>query len=199
MGRVSSLLLIFLLCISTFSALTSCSRNSQKDASNVSSSPIELSIESRPSISQGDETSSIPTVQSGKILVYTNEKIAGFPSQVLGTQNELSRWEDIAQSSNIIHIEVCNMENVEEDLPLELAESIVDVLTTAKLKLFDSLGNPMTGGGIHVIAYDEDGKVLFHTVYDGEWFSVQFENEALAYVFDGSGTILDNLSNYIPG
>lgn len=35
--------------------------------------------------------------------------------------------------------------------------------------------------------------MLYHTVFDGSWFSVQFAGEDAAYVFDGENTTLNDL------
>lgn len=197
MKSVLSLLLASLLCVSLVFTLTACDLGFTEKLdfmgqSNSSSAP------SSPAPSSPAPSTESSGVLTGKTLELSNRKLTSFPDRVLGTENELRRWEEVVQSQKVVHIEVCNMNSEEKELPPGNAASIMDILTSADVKLFDSLGNPSTGGGIHVIAFDESGDAIFHIVYDGEWFSVQFEDETSSYVFDGTGGSLNTLPDYIP-
>lgn len=136
-------------------------------------------------------------VQSGKVLALGAPEISGFPSDItVGTKKELDKWTDLIKSGKITSIAVNSMNDSEAELSTETARYILKILIDADLKLYDRLGNPMTGGAIHILAYDSSGMMLFHSVYNGEWFSVAFKGENTAYVFNGEGSSLDSLSDY---
>jgi uncharacterized protein YkwD len=79
-------------------------------------------------------------------------------------------------------------------LPAATAEQLLQILQNAQLGLFEELGNPNTGGSTELAAYDQAGAKLFHCVFDGFWFRVQFAEEDTAYVFDGSTLDYQTLS-----
>ena len=166
---IFSLVAILMICCLSILSLTSCG-----------SEPTQNAPES--------------AVRSGKVLALGAPELSGFPSEIsVGTQKELDKWTDLIKSGNIASIAVNSMNDSESELSTETARSILKILIDADLKLYDRLGNPMTGGAIHILAYDSSGTMLFHSVYNGEWFSVAFKDENTAYAFNGEGGSLDEL------
>ena len=179
--------------------LTSC--GSKPNVSTLSSSSVPPSQSSSivPAPPSSELTPNMPesAVQSGKVLALGAPEISGFPSDItVGTKKELDKWTDLIKSGKITSIAVNSMNDSEAELSTETARYILKILIDADLKLYDRLGNPMTGGAIHILAYDSSGMMLFHSVYNGEWFSVAFKGENTAYVFNGEGSSLDSLSDY---
>lgn len=180
--------------------LTSCGSKPNVSTPSSSSVPPSQSSSIVPAPPSSELTPNMPesAVQSGKILALGAPEISGFPSDItVGTKKELDKWTDLIKSGKITSIAVNNMNDSEAELSTEAARSILKVLVDADLKLYDRLGNPMTGGAIHILAYDSSGVILFHSVYNGEWFSVAFEGEKTAHVFNGEGSLLDTLSGHI--
>lgn len=181
-------------------SLTSCGSKPSDSTPGSSSVPASQSSSTEAAPPSSEEAPNSPeiAVQSGKVLALGDPQLTGFPSDsAVATQNELDKWTDLIKSGNIASIAVNNMNDSEAELSTETARSIFKVLAEAELKLYDKLGNPMTGGSIQVIAYDSSGTTLFHSVYDGEWFRVAFADETTAYVFNGEGSSLNTLSEYI--
>lgn len=122
-----------------------------------------------------------------------------FPDQLLATQTELNRWNKIAaEKTSIARIEVGYMlsANVEYEMSEEAAARFVNGLfgeNLFKVKLFDHLENPATGGGTAVNAYDKNDNFLFYAYCDGYWLTVQFEPEGCEYIFDCKGWDMDQI------
>ena len=102
------------------------------------------------------------------------------------TQTELDRWTEAVHSGQIARFDARTTNEVGAVLPVAAAETLLQNLQQAQLGLFETMGNPATGGGVNVAAFDQEGAVLFHCVFDGNWFTVRFAEEDTAYVFDGS-------------
>lgn len=134
----------------------------------------------------------IPTV-SGRLLPMGDEAFAGFPQGSIATQAELERWRDAMEEWKIVSIEVCDMGEQERELSADAAAGVLNFLSQADLKLYETLENPPTGGSFSVNAYDDSSALVFRTVYNGEWLMVQFAGEDTAYIFDGSEAGLDGL------
>ncbi len=186
------ILMLLVLCASLMLALAGCGGSTEQ----APPSPSSRSIEVAPSFSPAPEPP--PAVQGGRVLAAADERITGFPAQVLGTQEALERWEDLAGSGKAVFLEVYSTDGNGGQLSADEAAAIADTLSSAKLRLFSSLGNPITGGGVHVIGCDREGAMLYHTVFDGSWFSVQLAGEDAAYVFDGENTTLNDLLSQYP-
>ncbi len=186
------ILTLLVLCASLMLALVGCGGSTEQ----APPSPSSRSIEVAPPSSPAPEPP--PAVQGGRVLAAADERITGFPAQVLGTQEALERWEDLAGSGKAVFLEVYSTDGDGGQLSADEAAAIADTLSSAELRLFSSLGNPITGGGIHIIGCDGEGAMLYHTVFDGSWFSVQFAGEDAAYVFDGENTTLNDLLSQYP-
>ena len=135
--------------------------------------------------------------RASKILPLGDIRLS-FPSDTeIASQKELDKWISTIGSDMIARVDVCNMSDLESELSTDKVNSILEILMSADIKLYDILGNPPTGGVVHIIAYDSDEKILFNATYNGEWFSVSFNGESKAYIFNGEATSLDNLSDLI--
>lgn len=148
--------------------------------------------------SDAAESGSDVSMQPNRILALGDPILLNFPSDItVGTQSELDRWNELIGAGKVARIDVCNMNDTESELSGDIASTIIKTLIGAELGFYDTLGNPMTGGSFHVIAYDASGAILFQSSYDGEWFSVAFDSENTAYVFNGKGSSLDRLSKLL--
>ena len=79
-----------------------------------------------------------------------------------------------------------------------LSCKVLQALKGAQPGIYENLPNPATGGAVHVIAFDGGGQELFHVSYSGTWFTVQFGEENISYVFDGEkDASLQNLPDLI--
>ena len=130
---------------------------------------------------------------TGSLLPLGAPEFENFPEGVLASEEELARWQELTKPGVIASVLVCDMGEEERELSASAAAQAVETLETARLGLYETLGNPMTGGSFFVNAYDGSGALLFRAAYDGEWFTVQFGGEGEGYVFDGSGAGLDKL------
>lgn len=144
------------------------------------------------------EPVSLPELQPGRILALGDERLNIVSRPIddsLATQAELDRWYDLIAAAPVVRLDFCDMHQEESELSVEQEQEIMNALRGAALKLYppDYKENPSTGGGYHVIAYDGEGTVLFHAVYIGDWFWVQFGGEEANYIFDGEGTTLDDI------
>ena len=164
----------------------------QASVESVSSSVPESSSEPEPKSSAAELN-----VAGGKILAMGDSEFGIITERKAGSRYELEKWKEIISSPNIATIDACDMHQEEAELSSEQANAIVKILKSADVGIYESLGNPVTGGAVWVIAYDSSSTHLFRVLYDGMWFSVAFGTDSTAYVFDGEGTSLDELSSVI--
>ncbi len=184
-------------------ALAACTKSAAPSSSAAPSAPPEspmppLSI-SPPSQSQSAaESKPVAAAPKAKVLALGDTKL-DFSSEIqVATQSELEKWNELIGAGTVAGLEVCNMNDAESELSADSSGAILAALMDADLRLYHTLGNPITGGSVHVIASDSSGSKLLHAVYFGEWFTVVFGNEDVGYVFDGAGTSLDDISAEIP-
>lgn len=174
-------------------SLTACG-GKENPQSGVPSS----SVPEPPASGQEPEPIPLPELQPGKILPLGDERLnwAGpVGSGGLATQAELDRWNELISTAPVVRLDFNDMDLEEKDLPVEQEQEILSALRRAELRLYppDYKENPFTGGGCTVIAYDGEKTVLFHVIFIGNWFTVQFGSEKVSYIFDGEGTALDDL------
>lgn len=141
-----------------------------------------------------DEEPEAPeTIVTGSLLPLGAPEFENFPEGVLASEEELARWQALTEPGGIASVLVCDMGEEERELSESAAAQVAETLETARPGLYETLGNPMTGGSFFVNAYDGSGALLFRAAYNGEWLTVQFGGEGEGYIFDGSGAGLDKL------
>ena len=151
-----------------------------------------------PPASPAPEPAPLPELRPGRILALGDERLnfnGTRDDEVLATQAELDRWNDLIPTAPVVRMDFCEMHQEEKELTVEQEQQILDALRGAALGLYppDYKENPSTGGGYTVVAYDGEENVLFHVVYIGNWFTVQFGSEQARCIFDGEGTTLDDI------
>jgi|GEM_PF-6771229 len=165
------------------SSVASSQSSSKASSSSVAPSSQEQSL---PSSSSSSETitSKIVPVGDGSL---------SFPSDThAGTQEELDDWYSLIGKGSAARINVCNMNDSEAELSEGQFNSIMKTLAGANLSVYEALGNPMTGGAVHVVAYNSADNKIWHVVYNGEWFMVDLGSGS-ASIFNGEGAGLDDL------
>lgn len=141
-----------------------------------------------------DEEPEAPeTAVTGSLLPLGAPEFEGFPDGVLASGEELARWQELTEPGAIASVLVCDMGEEGRELTASSAAQVVKTLENAQLGLYETLGNPITGGSFFVGAYDASGALLFRAAYNGEWLTVQFDGEGEGYIFDGSAAGLDKL------
>ncbi|MBP1558748.1 MAG: CAP domain-containing protein, partial [Oscillospiraceae bacterium] len=126
-------------------------------------------------------------LQEGTIHPLGGQVTSSWAQQTVeATQTELDRWTEAVNSGLIARFDARTMSENGAALPVATAEAILQNLQAIQLGLFEDMGNPNTGGSEELAAFDQNGGVLFHCVYDGYWFTVRFAEEDTDYVFDGS-------------
>lgn len=172
---------------------------SSKEAGIPGAGSLSPSASQPFSQSPSEPDSETPLTQTGRVLALGDPRLVVFPADLaVATQQELDRWNHLIGSGTVAKLEVCNMNSAETPLSADQISGVLKTLMGADLKLYETLGNPTTGGTIHVIAYDAADAVLFHVRYDGEWFSAAMGEEKTAWIFNGAGTSLDRLAERIP-
>ena len=104
-----------------------------------------------------------------------------------GTQAELDRWNDLIRTARINRFMVCRTGAQPGELPVEIEGQLRTLLQSAQLDLYppETKEDPVTGGGITIIAYGEGGQPLFTAAYIGNWFTVRFGEEENNIIFNG--------------
>lgn len=193
---LSAALILGMLCL-----LPSCQKSPQQIPDPQPASPQTPPAETTPDdpvedivLEPIDEEPEPPEIAiTGTLLPLGSPEFADFPQGVLASQEELEHWQALAQPGSVAAIQVCDMGDQQRELTPDAAARIVSLLTEAQLNLYDTLGNPMTGGIFQVNAQDASGAILFRAAYDGEWLTVQFGGEEESYIFDASAAGLDQL------
>lgn len=138
-------------------------------------------------------------MQPGAIFALGDAQAPALPAgeHELAGPDTLTRWEQLLSSGEIARLDAMSMAQEGGTLPAESAAGLLAALQSAELKCYASLGNPPTGGDDTVYAYAADDTRLFAASYNGEWLTVQFGDEPLCYIFDGSGSGLERLGEIL--
>lgn len=127
-------------------------------------------------------------LNSGEVIPMDDERLAS-PSRKhsYGTQADLDRWHDLIQTAAINRFVVCRTGAEPGELPVEIEGQLRTLLRDAEPALYppETKEDPVTGGGVTILAYDKEGRRLFTVSYLGNWFTVRFGEEETEVIFNG--------------
>lgn len=124
----------------------------------------------------------------GEVVSMDDQRMAGpLLKRSYGTQTDLDRWNDLIQTARINRFVVCRTGAQPGELPVAVEGQLRTLLQSAQLALYppETKEDPVTGGGITIIAYDSQGERLFSAAYIGNWFTVRFGEEETEVIFNG--------------
>ena len=123
----------------------------------------------------------------GEVVCMEDERLVVPLKREYGTQAELDRWNDLIRAARINRFVVCRTGAQPGELPVEIEGQLRTLLQSAQLALYppETKEDPVTGGGITIIAYGEGGQPLFTAAYIGNWFTVRFGEEETNIIFNG--------------
>ena len=124
----------------------------------------------------------------GEVVSMDDQRMAGpLLKRSYGTQTDLDRWNDLIQTARINRFVVCRTGAEPGELPVAVEGQLRTLLQSAQLDLYPpkTKEDPVTGGGITIIAYGEGGQPLFTAAYIGNWFTVRFGEEENNIIFNG--------------
>lgn len=123
----------------------------------------------------------------GEIIPGDDPRLGGLAKHHYGTQADLDRWYDLVETAEINRFAVCRTGTTPEELPVAVEGQLRMLLRSARPALYppETKEDPVTGGGITIIAYGGQGEQLFSASYLGNWFTVRFGEEETEAVFNG--------------
>ncbi len=123
----------------------------------------------------------------GEVVSMEDERLVVPLKREYGTQAELDRWNDLIRTARINRFVVCRTGAQPGELPVAVEGQLRTLLQSAQLDLYppETKEDPVTGGGITIIAYGEGGQPLFTAAYIGNWFTVRFGEEETNIIFNG--------------
>ena len=204
-----SVAIVIFLCLAV--CMTACSQRSENkpESSSValseSESPSETSMP-QSSESSTQESSALPpdtadTVISGKVTLMSEERYLFYGEAEAGTiQDEYDMRELVADMGNVVsYIYVTSMAvSSERDLTQEEVSSIISILQNSPTNIYESLGNPPTGGNYFVlVAYDASDNVYLRISFNGEWAVYELQNNGRTLVFNGENSGLEAIRELI--
>jgi hypothetical protein len=171
-------------------------RASEKQADTQSEIPARSDSVDPAQSSEEAPGASVPALPDepriSLILPMGDARLA-FPSDWrVGLQEGLDEWKQII--SDAVRIDVCNMDDAEATLTDEQFHAVITTLNDASMTTYESVGNPMTGGSVHVVAYDASETKIWHIAYDGAWLIVD-RGQGYAEIYNGEDPALMNLQN----
>jgi len=137
-----------------------------------------------PALTEAELAELFPSLSDGAVLALSDPALR-MPAEQAGGEAQLNRWKETVRSKKTAYLYVCNMHDAAGVFPADRSEQVLQALKGAQPGIYENLPNPATGGAVHVIAFDGGGQELFHVSYTGNWFTVQFGEENISYVFDG--------------
>lgn len=127
-------------------------------------------------------------LNSGEVIPMDDERLTGpLAKRGYGTQADLDRWHDLIQTAAINRFVVHRTGTEPGELPVEIEGQLRTLLRDAEPALYppETKEDPVTGGGVTILAYDEEGRRLFTVSYLGNWFTVRFGEEETEVIFNG--------------
>ena len=124
----------------------------------------------------------------GEVISMEDERLAGpLLKGSYGTQADLDRWYSLIQTAEINRLAVCRTGAGPGELPVPIEGQIRTLLQSAQVTLYppETKEDPVTGGGVTILAYGGEGQQLFCVTYIGSWFTVQFGEEEAKVIFNG--------------
>lgn len=124
----------------------------------------------------------------GEVISMEDERLAGpLLKGSYGTQADLDRWYSLIQTAEINRLAVCRTGAGPGELPVPIEGQIRTLLQSAQVTLYppETKEDPVTGGGVTILAYGGEGQQLFCVTYIGSWFTVQFGEEEARVIFNG--------------
>jgi hypothetical protein len=110
----------------------------------------------------------------------------------LGLQEDLDAWKQTL--SDVARIDVSNMSEVDTELTSERFDAIMATLRTSPITIYDFEGNPPTGGGYTIVAYDATGTMLWHITHNGAWLVINM-GRGFGGIYNGEDPALVNLDD----
>lgn len=143
-----------------------------------------------PSLEKYCSDSPLYGMDPGEFVPLGDERLTLPVKRQYGTQEDLDRWYDLIQTAKINRMVFNNMNGTPGELSAGVERQIRTLLQSAEVALYppETREDPVTGGGVAVIAYDSEGQKLFGAAYIGNWFTVQFGEEDTCCIFNGEGS-----------
>jgi hypothetical protein len=128
-----------------------------------------------------------------RVFPRTDARFVAFPTDTeLGLQEDLDAWKQTL--ADVARIDVRDMSEVETELPSERFDEIMATLRSSPITIYDSVGNPPTGGSFHIIAYDAAETKLWHIVHNGAWLIID-RGRGFGEIYNGEDPALANLDD----
>ena len=140
---------------------------------------------SAPTSSQSSSSTSSSEPQKNEItgaLVMNSadfyNSIFGSSTSVLGTEKDLEAWNKAISERDSIGKILISTWNTERNLTENEISTVLDTLAALSPNVMEKLGNPFTGGGIDIVAYDKDGDQMWGISLTGNWLIVQVSGDS---------------------
>lgn len=174
---------------------TSMPRTPDNEANNSdSTSSSESEIESSAPVSNAENNI------EGVVTIPGDERYVFSSSEEIGTEQD---FQDIGylvadMENEVSHFFITNRDiEAERELSKGEVSTIIGIIQNAPHGIYESLGNPPTGGiYFNMVAYDAH-EMYLHIVFNGEWVICQMKGSNKVLVFNGESSGLDAIRDII--
>ncbi len=187
--------------------LSSCGTNHENSSQSSEPPPVSSTSESQTQSSSAqasanvDESESSQTLSIHGVVLQDGDDKFSFLGDITAATKEdsLTKSYMIADMGNVVsEIQISLMDvNEQRDLTPDEITSIISVLQNSEIGVYDTLGNPPTGGNyFNLIAYDTSNKVYLHLAFNGEWVLFAMP-DGKTLVFNGENSGLEKISDLL--
>lgn len=138
---------------------------------------------------------------SGRVTLMGDKRYNFDANTVAGTSEDFQNIgylvADMMNEVSSIYITSMDVSS-ERDLSQEEISSIISILQTSPKSIYETLGNPPTGGNYFVmVAYDASDNLYLRISFNGEWVVYQPRYDDRGFVFNGENSGLEAIREII--
>ncbi len=121
---------------------------------------------------------------TGELVAHNEGVFGGTEAQVQGSDEDLEAWNRTISERSCISKLMVSTWGEGRSLTKSEVETVLDALENASPSVMVKMGNPATGGGVCVEAFDSDDEQLWSVLITGNWLVVHLPGDEFRRVLE---------------
>lgn len=157
-----------------------CSKQAEKENTVTPSQPEQSNGGGELQISEEKNINEI----TGELVAHNEGVFGGTEAQVQGSDEDLEAWNRTFSERSYISKLMVSTWGEGRILTQSEVETVLDALENASPSVMVKMGNPATGGGVCVVAFDSDDEQLWSVLITGNWLVVHLPGDEFRRVLE---------------
>ena len=157
-----------------------CSKQAEKENTVTPSQPEQSNGEWELQISEEKDINEI----TGVLVAHDEGVFGGAEKLVQGSGEDLEAWNRTISERSYISKLMVSTWGEGRSLTKSEVETVLDALENASPSVMVKMGNPATGGGVCVVAFDSDDEQLWSVFITGNWLVVHLPGDEFQRVLE---------------